>query len=120
MEVSSSGNGSSGSGGEDRTASFSSMQFPALRFFQSPLSFLLDYSGILSPTSSSSSSRHHESDAAAVNAGVTASDSRPHSPTACTSRSSSNAGEDSIRIIGAGEQEDSSEPTEGFNLLVCN
>ncbi|KAL6131738.1 hypothetical protein ACLB2K_070112 [Fragaria x ananassa] len=111
MEATPPGNGSSGGGGgEDRTTSFGAMQFPALRFFRSPLSFLLDYSGILSPTSSSSSlsssssSSRHESDAAAVNA---VADSRPHSPTACASGGcSSNAGEVSIRIIGAGEQED--------------
>ncbi|KAM5556917.1 E3 ubiquitin-protein ligase RNFT1 [Rosa sericea] len=96
-----SGGNSTGGGGEDRATSFGSMQFPALRFFQSPLSFLLDYSGILSPTSSSS---RHESDAPVVNAGVVP-DSRPHSPAACTS-GSSNAGEVSIRIIGAGEQEE--------------
>lgn len=107
MEATPPGNGSSGGGGgEDRTTSFGAMQFPALRFFRSPLSFLLDYSGILSPTSSSSSpssSSRHESDAPAVNA---VADSRPHSPTACASGGSSNAGEVSIRIIGAGEQED--------------
>ncbi|XP_050387091.1 uncharacterized protein LOC126803334 [Argentina anserina] len=103
MEASPSGNGSGG-GGEDRTASFASMQFPALRFFRSPLSFLLDYSGILTPTSSSSS--HREGDAEAVTAGVAAADSRPHSPASCSSSGSRNAGEVSIRIIGAGEQED--------------
>ncbi|KAL6123451.1 hypothetical protein ACLB2K_075973 [Fragaria x ananassa] len=106
MEATPPGNGSSGGGGgEDRTTSFGAMQFPALRFFRSPLSFLLDYSGILSPTSSSSpsSSSRHESDALAVNA---VADSLPHSPTACASGGSSNAGEVSIRIIGAGEQED--------------
>ncbi|KAI5346738.1 PREDICTED: RING finger [Prunus dulcis] len=98
------GNTSPTSGGNtgnnsNSTTSFGSMQFPALRFFQSPLSFVLDYSGILSPSSS-----RHEADAPVVNAVVVA-DSRPHSPSACTS-GSSNTGEVSIRIIGAGEQED--------------
>ncbi|KAB2596421.1 RING finger and transmembrane domain-containing protein 2-like [Pyrus ussuriensis x Pyrus communis] len=102
MEASS-GNSSPASGGAtevgSNTSSFGSMQFPALRFFQSPLSFVLDYSGILSPSSS-----RRDSDAPVVNAVVVA-DSQPHSPTACTS-GSSNTGEVSIRIIGAGEQED--------------
>lgn len=100
------GNGSATSGGntgDNHTTSFGSMQFPALRFFQSPLSFLIDYSGILSPSSS-----RHETDAPVVNAGVVP-DSRPHSPTACTS-GSSNTGEVSIRIIG--EQEDRGNGTE--------
>ena len=102
MEASS-GNSSPASGGAtgdgSNTSSFGSMQFPALRFFQSPLSFVLDYSGILSPSSS-----RRDSDAPVVNAVVVA-DSQPHSPTACTS-GSSNTGEVSIRIIGAGEHED--------------
>ncbi|XP_068328867.1 uncharacterized protein [Pyrus communis] len=102
MEASS-GNSSPATGGAtgvgSNTSSFGSMQFPALRFFQSPLSFVLDYSGILSPSSS-----RRDSDAPVVNAVVVA-DSQPHSPTACTS-GSSNTGEVSIRIIGAGEQED--------------
>ncbi|KAM2281309.1 hypothetical protein ACFX1S_041929 [Malus domestica] len=102
MEASS-GNGSPASGGatgdSSNTSSFGSMQFPALRLFQSPLSFVLDYSGILSPSSSS-----RDSDAPVVNAVVVA-DSQPHSPTACTS-GSSNTGEVSIRIIGASEHED--------------
>ncbi|KAM1020414.1 hypothetical protein ACFX13_042386 [Malus domestica] len=106
MEASS-GNGSPASGGasggatgdSSNTSSFGSMQFPALRLFQSPLSFVLDYSGILSPSSS-----RRDSDAPVVNAVVVA-DSQPHSPTACTS-GSSNTGEVSIRIIGASEHED--------------
>ncbi|TQD74191.1 hypothetical protein C1H46_040256 [Malus baccata] len=106
MEVSS-GSSSPASGGatgnnsnsNSNTSSFGSMQFPALRFFQSPLSFVLDYSGILSPSSS-----RRDSDVPVVNAGVVA-DSRPHSPTACTS-GSSNTREVSIRIIGAGEHVD--------------
>ncbi|CAN6565241.1 unnamed protein product [Malus baccata var. baccata] len=102
MEASS-GNGSPASGGatgdSSNTSSFGSMQFPALRLFQSPLSFVLDYSGILSPSSS-----RRDSEAPVVNAVVVA-DSQPHSPTACTS-GSSNTGEVSIRIIGASEHED--------------
>ncbi|TQD98600.1 hypothetical protein C1H46_015848 [Malus baccata] len=102
MEASS-GNGSPASGAatgdSSNTSSFGSMQFPALRLFQSPLSFVLDYSGILSPSSS-----RRDSEAPVVNAVVVA-DSQPHSPTACTSGSST-TGEVSIRIIGASEHED--------------
>ncbi|KAI9102094.1 hypothetical protein K1719_023604 [Acacia pycnantha] len=67
--------------------------------FRSPVSFLLNYAGILR---SSSSAR--DSEAVIVNGGVTSSETRSQhseSGAAC----SSSAGEVSIRIIGAAEQE---------------
>ncbi|KAI4306983.1 hypothetical protein L6164_030217 [Bauhinia variegata] len=83
------------------------MQLPAVSPFRSPLSFLLDYSGILR-----SSSTAHDSGAVTINDSAPISEVRPQlriqSPdpatgTECSSTSSS--GEVSIRIIGAGEQD---------------
>ncbi|KAI8005731.1 RING finger and transmembrane domain-containing protein 2 [Camellia lanceoleosa] len=67
------------------------LQFPALSFLQSPVSTLLEYSGILRPRSD-----HHEAE------GLIASANDRHSS---DSGSASGDGEVSIRIIGAGEQE---------------
>ncbi|KAK9283641.1 hypothetical protein L1049_011891 [Liquidambar formosana] len=66
------------------------MQFPALNFFQSPLSALLEYSGILRTGSS-----HHEPDTLIPNGGV--------SPRNHNQLPDSPSGEVSISIIGAGE-----------------
>lgn len=67
------------------------LQFPALSFLQSPVSTLLEYSGILRPRSD-----HHEAE------GLIAGADDRHSS---DSGSASGDGEVSIRIIGAGEQE---------------
>ncbi|KAL7184114.1 hypothetical protein ACSBR2_026305 [Camellia fascicularis] len=67
------------------------LQFPALSFLQSPVSTLLEYSGILRPRSD-----HHEAE------GLIAGADDRHSS---DSGSASGDGEVSIRIIGAREQE---------------
>ncbi|KAJ7965175.1 RING finger and transmembrane domain-containing protein [Quillaja saponaria] len=85
------------------------LQFPAMNPFRSPLSFLLDYSGILR-----SSSVTHDYDAVTIDNGLATTEFRhqlhtlsvdPASEIGC-SGSSSSTGEVSIRIIGAGEQDD--------------
>ncbi|KAI4306582.1 hypothetical protein L6164_029845 [Bauhinia variegata] len=83
------------------------MRLPAVSPLRSPLSFLLDYSGILRTSTTS-----HDYGAVTVNDGVPASELRPQlriqslDPVAGTSCSStSSTGEVSIRIIGAGEQD---------------
>lgn len=68
--------------------------------FRSPVSFLLNYAGILQ-----SSSLPRDSDAVTVNGGVNASEIRSHDSESSGLCSNSSAGEVSIRIIGASEQE---------------
>ncbi|KAK3017747.1 hypothetical protein RJ639_005063 [Escallonia herrerae] len=83
------------------------MQFSASNFFRSPVSTLLEYSGILRGAPSS----HHESDSL-ISSGLSAF-SRNHSQTRLNdsaaaggnANANANAGEVSIRIVGAGEQE---------------
>lgn len=108
---------SSSAGGVNTTNSDSSastvtwygMRLPSVSPFRYPLSFLLDYSGILR-----SSSLTHDSEAVIANNEVTASELRPHlqipsldptAATACSGSRSSSTGEVAIRIIGAGEQD---------------
>ncbi|XP_028796162.1 E3 ubiquitin-protein ligase RNFT1-like [Neltuma alba] len=83
------------------TETWYGMRLAPVSPFRSPVSLLLNYAGILH---SSSSAR--DSEATTVNSGVTPLEIRsqlPESGTAC----SSSAGEVSIRIIGAAEQEQS-------------
>lgn len=88
-------NSSSSSSSSSSTSTSNSrrygLQFPALSFLQSPVSTLLEYSGILRPRSG-----HHEAE------GLIAGADDRHSS---DSGSASGDGEVSIRIIGAGEQE---------------
>ncbi|KAL6998537.1 RING-type E3 ubiquitin transferase [Sarracenia purpurea var. burkii] len=72
------------------------MQLSVSHFFHSPLSTLLEYSGILRP-----SSTHRQSDGL-INSGISAG-SQDHGQN--DSAVTSNGGEVSIRIIGAGEQD---------------
>ncbi|XP_027332016.1 E3 ubiquitin-protein ligase RNFT1-like [Abrus precatorius] len=80
------------------------MRFPSVSPFRSPLSFLLDYSGILrSPD---------DSDAVIVNNGVSGSELRSQLQTqpVDAAASGNSAGEVAIRIIGTGEH-DQNEPS---------
>ncbi|GFY82519.1 RING/U-box superfamily protein [Actinidia rufa] len=72
------------------------MHFSASNFFRSPLSTLLEYSGILRTTSS-----HPESDSLINSAGSVSFLDRMQNDSSV----SGNGGEVSIRIIGAGEQD---------------
>ncbi|KAK7275908.1 hypothetical protein RIF29_17034 [Crotalaria pallida] len=99
---------SNSSGG---TVTWYGMNLPSVRTLRSPLSFLLDYSGILTQT--------HDSEAVIVNNGVTGSELRSQLQSqsldggggsgagagAGSSPCSSSAGEVAIRIIGAGEND---------------
>ncbi|KAM6581981.1 hypothetical protein CsatB_008983 [Cannabis sativa] len=79
---------------------------PPLSLFHSPLSFLLEYSGILPARST-----HRDSEEEAVNSvGAVTPDSPPTSPAPCAAGGTSggDSAEVSIRIIGGGEQEDRS------------
>lgn len=94
---------SGGGGGNNQRLGFGRMQLSALNFFRSPLSFLLDYSGILPPATN-----HRETEPLiAVNGGAASPDSRPQSPGPCveTVFGGTSSGEVSIQIIGGGEQE---------------
>ncbi|KAF3433243.1 hypothetical protein FNV43_RR24345 [Rhamnella rubrinervis] len=95
-------NTSSSGGVNNPRGGFERMQLPVLNFLRSPLSFILDYSGILPPTSA-----HRESEPlVAVNGGPATPDSRPHSPARCVDATGggTSSGEVSIQIIGGGEQ----------------
>ncbi|KAF7816580.1 E3 ubiquitin-protein ligase RNFT1-like [Senna tora] len=84
-----------------RTETWYGMRLPPISPFRSPISFLLNYAGILRSTSST-----HDSEALALDDGVSTSELRSQlsdSGAAC----SGSTGEVSIRIIGAGEQEHS-------------
>ncbi|XP_062092289.1 uncharacterized protein LOC133798109 isoform X2 [Humulus lupulus] len=83
---------------------------PPLNLFHSPLSFLLEYSGILPPRST-----HRDSEEEAVNVGSVAPDSPPAPPAPCAAGGTSggDSAEVSIRIIGGGEQEDRSVSSPG-------
>lgn len=76
------------------------MRLPSVNPLRSPLSFLLDYSGIL----------RNDSEAMIVNNGVSGSELRPQirnqSVDVAASAAGSSAGEVAIRIIGAGEHDD--------------
>ncbi|PON71122.1 Cdk-activating kinase assembly factor [Parasponia andersonii] len=80
-------------------------QLPALNFFQSPLSFVLEYSGVVPGRSA-----HRGRDDQAVNAGAAVPDSPPPAPPCAGGGTSGGGGVDpaevSIRIIGGGEQEE--------------
>lgn len=85
------------------------MRLPSVSPFRSPLSFLLDYTGILRSNSSV-----HDSEALISDDEVAASEFRPHlqtrsldpaAGTACSSSINSSTGEVAIHIIGAGEQD---------------
>lgn len=102
-----------------RSSSRFGLSLPSMNFFRSPLSVILDYSGIL-PTRAV----RHESEPVPVNGAatpdlrvfsqnhnhlITPSSSSSSSSTATTSSgNSSPSGEVSIRIIGSGEQDPSS------------
>lgn len=95
-------NTSTSGGVNNPRGEFERMQLPALNFLRSPLSFILDYSGILPPTSA-----HRESEPlVAVNGGPVTPDARPQSPARCvdTAGGGTSSGEVSIQIIGGGEQ----------------
>ncbi|KAF7830844.1 E3 ubiquitin-protein ligase RNFT1-like [Senna tora] len=111
---------SSSAGGVNITNSHSSagietlygMRLPSVSPFRSPLSFLLDYSGILR---SSSSTHGHDSEAViGGNNEIASSELRAHlqtqsldsaAGTDCSGSNNSSTGEVAIRIIGAGEQD---------------
>ena len=87
------------------TVTWYGMPVSSVSPFRSPLSFLLDYSGILRSNS-------HDSEGVPANGGVANSELRPQlqiqsldpsADTACSG--SSSTGEVAIRIIGAGEQD---------------
>uniref|UniRef100_A0A5B7A4L0 Putative RING finger and transmembrane domain-containing protein 2-like n=1 Tax=Davidia involucrata TaxID=16924 RepID=A0A5B7A4L0_DAVIN len=89
---SSTGNSSSGSSNSRRYG----LRFPALSFFRSPVGAILEYSGILRPSSNS-----HETEALVIDSD--AGQFHHHSDDSGSARSSDD--EVSIRIIGAGEQD---------------
>ncbi|KAL5569674.1 hypothetical protein UlMin_026249 [Ulmus minor] len=102
------GGGGDGGFGNNSGRNLEIWQFPTGNFFRSPLSFVLEYSGLL-PSSS-----RRESDAGEVNDGGSAPDSPPRSPVPCAGTSGGvDSGEVSIRIIGVGEQEESSNSGRG-------
>ncbi|XP_061339144.1 uncharacterized protein LOC133285860 isoform X2 [Gastrolobium bilobum] len=93
-------NGNSNSNSSVGTGPWYGMRLPSVSPFRSPLSFLLDYSGILrSP---------HDSEAVIVNNGVPGSELRSQLQTGsfdAAADAGNSAGEVAIRIIGAGEHD---------------
>lgn len=102
--------GGAGVVGNNPRLGFGRMRLPALEFFRSPLSFILDYSGILPPATN-----HRETEPLiAVNGGAVSPDSRPQSPGPCVDTAGgTSSGEVSIQIIGGGEQVGRSVPSQG-------
>ena len=108
-------NGGGGGGGGGSTGRGVSMlqQIPTLNLLQSPLSFVLEYSGIVPARST-----RRDTEEEAVNAGAVAPDSPPTSPPPpCDTSGGGGGGVDSaevsIRIIGGGEQDDHSVSSRG-------
>lgn len=93
METSSGINSDSSSGANNSNSRRNGVQFPLLRFFQAPVSTVLEYSGVLRPRPND-----HERESLIT-------DHRSNGNSASETSNISGTGEVSIRIIGAGEHD---------------